>query len=189
MGGAVKENIINPPNLLTLSRILLTPIIVYTILVEQAVIALLLIGIAGITDCLDGWWAKRLNQVTTIGAYLDPIADKLLLMGAIVSLFIIDRVPLMLFLAVVFRDVIIVVGAIAYELVTRKLQMQPTLISKLTTVLQILYVAMALLHMIHPLPISLVQIITWTTFAFTCISGIHYMLLWTLKAMREQEVK
>ena len=97
------------------------PIIVYAILIEHAMAALILLIIAGLTDGLDGYWAKRFNQATKIGAYLDPIADKLMLLGMIIALFIIDQVPLYLFLAVVFRDVIIVGGAIAYELVTHRL--------------------------------------------------------------------
>lgn len=174
------------PNLLTLSRIVLTPLIVYAILREQASAALILMIIAGISDGLDGFLAKRFQQQTTIGAYLDPIADKLLLVSCIVALFLIDRVPLFLFLAVLFRDVIILLGALAYEMVTHQLKMQPTYLSKLTTTVQIIYVAIMLLHMAYPLSPLLLAVAEWLTFAVTCASGLHYMWLWSLKAMREE---
>jgi len=130
-------------------------------------------------------WAKRLNCETTIGAYLDPIADKLMLIGCIVALFIIDVAPLYLFLAVVFRDVIIIVGAIAYELVTHRLEMKPTIASKVTTTLQIIYVGVALFALLQPLPSGVLAAMTFATFLVTCFSGVQYMWLWTVKAVQD----
>jgi len=182
----VNENIINIPNLLTLSRILLTPFVVYAILLEQATLALGLMFVAGISDMLDGVIAKRFNQHTVVGSYMDPIADKLLLISVIVTLFIVDQVPLFLFLAVVFRDVIIVGGAVTYELVTRRLKMEPTFLSKATTTLQIIYVLIIMLNMAVSLPEIVLQIAVWTTFVFTFLSGVHYMVAWTLKAANEE---
>ncbi|HKJ83990.1 MAG TPA: CDP-alcohol phosphatidyltransferase family protein [Mariprofundaceae bacterium] len=175
--------IINIPNLLTLARIVLTPFIVYAIMSQAAVHALILMLIAGLTDMFDGAIAKHFNQRTVVGSYMDPIADKLMLISAIISLFMIDQTPLFLFLAVIFRDVIIVVGAVAYELVTRRLEMQPTMTSKATTAMQITYVAMALLHMAGMLPALAVTVAIWVTFLLTCISGLHYMWAWTEKAI------
>lgn len=173
---------INLPNLLTLGRILMTPFIVYSILNDFAIQALVLIIIAALTDMLDGAIAKYLNMQTVVGAYMDPIADKLMLVGSIISLFIVGKVPMFLFLAVVFRDVIIVVGAMAYELVTHQLEMRPTYISKITTVVQIIYVSTALLHAAWPLPAVLIDVAVWITFAITCVSGVQYMILWANKA-------
>jgi len=184
--GTVREGIINLPNLLTLSRIVLTPFIVYAILLGQPGLSLGLMVVAGISDMLDGAIAKRFNQFTIVGSYMDPIADKLLLIGCIVALFIVNQVPLYLFLAVIFRDVIIVGGALTYELVTHKLKMEPTFLSKATTVAQILYVLVAMFHMIYSLPLLAIQAANWATFTFTFISGIHYMIVWTLKAMRAE---
>jgi len=182
----MKENILNLPNFLTLCRIAMTPLIVYAVLRHQAWLALGMMLVAGVSDMLDGWVAKRFGQQTIVGAYMDPIADKLLLIGSIVALYLTGQVPLFLFLAVVFRDVIIVGGAIMYELVTRRLKMEPTLLSKATTVLQIVYVLVVILNMVYPLPAWLVHLSVWSTFALTCLSGIHYMIAWTLKAMREE---
>jgi len=181
------RKIINLPNFLTLARILITPFIVYSILNGFAVQALALMVIAGLTDMLDGAIAKHFHMQTVVGAYMDPIADKLMLVGSIISLFITGQVPMFLFLAVVFRDVIIIIGAMAYELVTHRLEMRPTYLSKVTTVVQIIYVSATLLHIAWPFPSILMDAAAWITFAITCMSGVQYMLLWTSKAMHEED--
>lgn len=180
------QRILNIPNILTLGRIIITPVIVYAILRDEPALALALMIAAGVTDMLDGAIARYFNQRTTVGAYLDPLADKLMLISTFVALFLINEVPLFLFLAVVFRDAIIVLGALAYEMVTHQLKMEPSMISKVTTFMQIVYVVIMLFHMAYPLDDLWVQITTWTTFAVTCISGIHYMLVWTRKAAHEE---
>lgn len=180
----MQERILNIPNALTLARILLTPFIVYAILEGQTGAALLLMGVAGLTDMLDGAIARMLNQKSTVGAFMDPLADKLMLISAMVTLFVSDLVPLFLFLAVVFRDIVIVLGAIAYELVTHRLEMRPTIASKLTTASQIALVLAVLAHETWSWPgDTLVQGLIWLTFALTCISGVHYLVSWTKKAM------
>jgi len=181
------RSILNIPNILTLARIIVTPVIVYAILSGEAVMALVLMVAAGITDMLDGAIARYFDQRTTVGAYLDPLADKLMLISMFVTLFIIGKVPLFLFLAVVFRDAIIVLGAMAYEMVTHSLKMEPSMISKVTTFMQIVYVVTMLLHMAHPLGGQWIQGVVWTTFVVTCISGLHYMLVWTRKATFEEK--
>ena len=180
------HTILNIPNILTLSRIIITPVIVYAILSDEAVTALILMVAAGITDMLDGAIARYFNQRTTVGAYLDPLADKLMLISMFVTLFIIGEVPLFLFLAVIFRDAIIVVGAIAYEMVTHSLKMEPSMVSKVTTFMQIVYVVTLLLHMASPVGGIWIGTVVWATFVVTCISGLHYMLVWTRKAVTEE---
>jgi len=188
MARSLKQNIINFPNLLTLSRILITPFLVYTILLQKPGLALTLLVIAGLTDMLDGLWAKCFQQQTDIGALLDPVADKLMLVSCIVVLFNIDQVPPFLFLAVIFRDAIIIIGAVSYEIVTHSLKMQPSLLSKATTFMQIVYIAVVLLNMVAPvMPVFMVAIL-WLTFGLTCMSGLHYMVSWTLKAMLSEDV-
>jgi cardiolipin synthase len=183
-----QDRILNIPNVLTLARIILTPFIVFAILEKQPVMALLLMGVAGLTDMLDGAIARYFNQRSTVGAFMDPLADKLMLISTIVTLYMIDQIPLFLFLAVVFRDIIIVVGAIAYEMVTHKLEMQPSMTSKITTVLQITLVLTVLAEMAWQIPGELFQqIAIWLAFAFTCISGVHYMVVWMRKAVSAEE--
>lgn len=182
----MQGRIFSIPNLLTMARILLTPFIVYAILIHQPLLALILMAIAGFTDMLDGAIARYFNQRSTVGAYLDPLADKLMLISSIVTLFYIGSLPIFLFIAVVFRDVLIVVGAVAFELVTHKLEMQPTLTSKLTTLMQILLVLVVLAGQAWPVPAQLTDSIIWITFAVTCISGVQYLVVWMRKAVTSE---
>ena len=184
----MQDRILNIPNILTLARIIITPFIVYAIIEHRPALALILMGIAGITDMLDGAIARYFNQRSTVGAFMDPLADKLMLISTIVSLYFINQMPLFLFLAVVFRDMIIMVGALAYEMVTHKLEMQPTFSSKITTFLQIILVLSILSNMAWQWPEQmLLQPIIWLTFAFTCISGLQYMVVWMRKAVTDED--
>jgi len=180
------QHLLNIPNILTLARIIMTPIIVYMVLSNQPWLALALMVIAGITDMLDGAIARYFNMRTTVGAYLDPLADKIMLISLFVTLFIVGQVPLFVFLAIIFRDLIIILGAITYEIVTRQLTMQPSLISKATTFIQIIYVALLLLNMAIVIPVILLQITLWLTFSLTCASGLHYLISWTSKASKQE---
>lgn len=182
------DRILNIPNILTLARIVITPFIVYAILEHQAVMALILMGIAGLTDLLDGAIARYLDQRSTVGAFMDPLADKLMLISTIVTLYVMEQIPLFLFLAVIFRDLVIMVGAIAYEMVTHKLEMQPTMPSKITTFLQIMLVLTILTQMAWEVPgEGFSQLMIWSTFAFTCISGVQYMVVWMRKAVTAED--
>lgn len=184
----MQDRILNIPNILTLARIITTPFIVYAIIELQPVLALILMAAAGITDMLDGAIARYFNQRSTVGAFMDPLADKLMLISTIVSLYFINQMPLFLFLAVIFRDLIIMVGALAYEVVTHKLEMQPTYTSKITTFLQIMLVLVTLANLAWQWPGEMpLQIITWLTFAFTCISGVQYMVVWMRKAVTAED--
>jgi cardiolipin synthase len=172
---------------MTLARILMTPVIAFLILEKNIMPALGLMFLAGITDMLDGLIARYYNMRTTVGSYLDPLADKLMLITVFVSLFIVDQVPLHLFLAVVFRDAVIVIGAMAYELMTHSLKMEPTYISKATTTAQIIYVLVVLISMVTALDAAWLNAMAWVTFALTCASGIHYLISWTQKAIRNEQ--
>jgi len=184
----VQDRILNIPNMLTLARIMITPFIVYAIIEHQPVLALILMGAAGITDMLDGAIARYFDQRSTVGAFMDPLADKLMLISTIVSLYLIEQVPTFLFLAVVFRDMIILVGALAYEMVTHKLEMQPTIASKITTFLQIMLVLTVLSDLAWKLPgEAVLQFQIWLTFAFTCLSGVQYMIVWMRKAVTAED--
>ncbi|MDX8395919.1 MAG: CDP-alcohol phosphatidyltransferase family protein [Mariprofundaceae bacterium] len=179
--------VLNIPNVLTLIRMILTPVIVYAIFTDKAWIALGLMVFAAITDMLDGAIARYFNQRTKVGAYLDPLADKVMLITLILTLIVTNQVPLFLFLAVVLRDIVIVSGAWFYELATHDLKIEPSLASKTTTGMQMMYVAMVLVHMAYPLPMLWLEIATWLTFIVTCVSGVHYMVAWARKASHQEE--
>ncbi len=179
--------LLNIPNILTLARIVMTPVIAYALLKDEVQLALLLLLLAGLSDMLDGLIARFFNQRTIVGAYLDPLADKLMLLTIMVTLFYLGAVPLFLFLAVAFRDALIVLGAISYELVTHNLKMEPSLVSKATTAMQIVCLLVLIFNMGWALSPWLVSLCVWAAFALTVISGLHYLVVWTRKAVTATE--
>ena len=125
------------PNLLTLLRIAVCPVLVL-LLHDRAYAAALLIFIAaGITDGLDGYIAKRFNCISGFGAILDPIADKLLIASAYIMLAILENIPFWLLIAVMFRDLVIIAGYLILVEMGDEIPMQPTYLSKFNTCLQI----------------------------------------------------
>ncbi len=182
----MSTNVLNIPNSLTLLRMLLTPIIVYMLLDQRYQTAVLLMLIAGLTDMADGAIAKYCNQQTRIGAYLDPMADKLMIVSLSICLYYIEQMPLFVFLAMFFRDMIIVLGAIAYEMMTGKLQMQPTSLSKWTIAVQVVYIVVLMMDLLSTAFTAYLMPLAYLVFAMTCVSGLHYMVVWTQKAMSDE---
>ncbi len=125
------------PNLITIGRILLVPVTVWLIINHQYLLALLAFLAAGISDGVDGYIARRFNQRSELGAYLDPIADKALLVSIYVSLAILEVLPTWLAIIVVTRDVLIVGAVVLAWVMGRPLDMKPLWISKVNTVAQI----------------------------------------------------
>jgi cardiolipin synthase len=130
------------PNLITLARILLVPVLVWAIASDQIRIAFGLFLAAGVSDAVDGYLAKRFGMATALGAYLDPLADKAMLVSIYVALALIGEIPLWLVILVVSRDIMIVSAVILSWLVDKPVQLKPHPVSKLNTVAQI---ALALL--------------------------------------------
>ncbi|MFG1300688.1 CDP-alcohol phosphatidyltransferase family protein [Xanthobacter sp. V3C-3] len=132
------------PNILTLLRILLVPAVVWAIASGEYALAFWLFLAAGVSDALDGFIAKRFNMQTELGAYLDPVADKALLVSIYVSLAVAEMIPRWVAIAVVSRDVMIV-GAVVLSLVMAKpVTISPLLISKVNTAVQIAFAAFVL---------------------------------------------
>ena len=146
---------LNLPNTLTLIRILTIPIFLECLAYHLYWQALVVFAIGGLTDFFDGLAARWLNQQTALGAYLDPVADKLLVISSFIMLGLIDGLPMWLTVVVVVRDALIVVGYGAiYVLVEEKLAVRPSLIGKWSTTLQLFTLAVALvtLHDANLLP-------------------------------------
>ena len=177
----------NLANALTLSRLILVPVLVYLLHERAYPWALAAFLVAGVTDALDGYVAKHWNQVTRLGATLDPIADKGLVVAAYVSLAWLGWIPFWLVLVVVSRDVIIVTGAALYHYLTGALEMAPTWLSKANTALQLGYVAATLLdaalgaHWQRP-EWGLAVLVGVVTVA----SGLQYVVVWLGKALRHE---
>jgi cardiolipin synthase len=125
------------PNLITLARILLVPIVIWAITSGEMRIAFLLFFAAGASDAVDGFLAKRFGMATELGAYLDPLADKAMIVSIYVALGIADAIPHWLVILVVSRDVMIVGAVILSWLVDKPVALKPLLVSKLNTVAQI----------------------------------------------------
>lgn len=132
------------PNALTLLRFCLIPLTVVLIQEREFQIAFLVFVLAGLTDAVDGFIARRFNQQSELGAYLDPLADKMLIAASFVALFAVQAMPYWLVVLVIFRDVMIV-GAVAIAwLLNNPIPIEPLLISKCNTAAQISAVAFTL---------------------------------------------
>jgi cardiolipin synthase len=136
-GGVEPGRRLSIPNLITLARILLVPIVVWAITAGEMRIAFILFLAAGISDAVDGFLAKRFGMATDLGAYLDPLADKAMLVSIYVALGIAQAIPRWLVILVVSRDIMIVSAVILSWLVDKPVKLKPLLVSKLNTVAQI----------------------------------------------------
>jgi cardiolipin synthase len=165
------------PNLLTVIRILLTPLFVIFLIRDHFGSALLVFFAAGVSDGLDGLIARYFNQRTTLGAILDPIADKMLLAAAYVSLGVLAVIPGWLTVMVITRDVVILLGVAIFSFMKIDFEVKPTIISKITTVLQVVTVCLALLRFDRSGIAELQLLFYWVTAAFTILSGLHYIFL------------
>lgn len=132
------------PNLITLARIVLVPVVVWTIAANEIYIAFLLFMLAAISDAVDGFLAKRFGMTTEIGAYLDPLADKVMIVSIYATLGIVGIIPLWIVILVVSRDVMIVGGVMLSWLVGRPVAIKPHIVSKLNTAAQILFACLVL---------------------------------------------
>lgn len=133
------------PNLLTALRILLAPLCAWLVLNDNYFAALLVFAVAGGSDALDGWLARRFGLVSRFGEYLDPAADKLLTLASFLTLTFIGAAPLWLTIVVIARDVAIVLGVGLARLFSLPVKMEPLAVGKACTVVQVGYVALVLL--------------------------------------------
>ena len=168
---------INVPNILTLGRLLLTPLFVIFMLRDQMIPALAVFSLAAISDGLDGFIARWFNQRTVLGAYLDPIADKVLLVSAFVCLAILGIIPEWLAVIVLSRDILIVLGIAVLTLTEKPYRIRPSLVSKCTTAIQLILVFVVLLAPGFPGARVVQTPLLWLTAALTMISGFHYLYI------------
>jgi len=139
--------------------------------------ALLVFSVAAISDGLDGLMAKYFNQYTVLGAYLDPIADKLLLVSAFVSLAVLKIIPSWLTVIVISRDIMIVTGISIFAITDIHIEMKPSLVSKCTTVAQLFTIFLTLLHPQIPSIHMIKSSLFWITAGLTITSGLHYIYI------------
>ena len=167
----------NIPNLLTLLRVLLIPLLVIFLMEGRKDYALMVFMAAAVSDGLDGFIARVFRQKTQFGAYIDPIADKLLIGTSYVTLAILDVMPGWMAVLVVSRDVIILVGIAILLLNDRDISISPVIDSKLTTLLQLLLVIYFLGYETLPFPAQLKNYLLFFTAGMTLFSWFHYIVL------------
>lgn len=169
----------NLANSITLLRIFLVPVVVWAIAAHEMWIACIGFVLAGISDGVDGFIARHFNQRTELGAYLDPIADKALLVSIYVTLGFIGHIPRWLVILVVFRDLLIVGGVVLSWLLDRPIAIAPLIVSKANTAAQIVFAALVLaslgfgfdLGMLRPLGLMMVA-------TLTSLSALAYLAAW-----------
>lgn len=172
------------PNAITIMRIVLVLPVVLALLSEHYSIALLLFAIAGASDGVDGFIAKHYGCTSRLGSILDPIADKLLLVSTYLSLAWLGLLPVWLVVIVLLRDLLIVVGGVAYHRYIGEYEMEPSPVSKLNTASQILLGFLVVLSMsLWPLSEALIDGVIYFVLVTTLLSGADYVWIWGRRAM------
>lgn len=173
------------PNAICVMRMLLIVPILWALQTGEYELTLVLFAIAGFSDGLDGFLAKRFGWRSELGGLLDPLADKMLLVSVFLTITLLDLVPVWLTSFVIGRDVLIVAGAIAYSAFVGPVQGRPTAVSKLNTLLQLLFVLVAVAHAAYAWPADGVVIVLGAAvFVTTVVSGIDYIWKWGLRAQQ-----
>jgi cardiolipin synthase len=171
------------PNAICIARMMLIAPVVMTLLAREYTLALALLLVAGGSDALDGYLAKTFGWRTRLGSLLDPAADKLLLTCVFLSLTYLGLVPVGLTVIVIARDVVIVFGALAYQLLVDTLKGEPTAISKLNTACQLCFLFFTIMHAAYEWPPRISLLLLGACVVFTSItSGLNYVLTWSKRA-------
>ena len=171
------------PNIICVFRILLVWPVAVTLAHHEYLTALALFIVAGASDGVDGYLAKRFNWTSELGKLLDPMADKLLLVTVFVESAWMGLVPWWLTAAVVARDVSIALGALAYKVLIGALRGRPLVSSKINTLMQLLYPVAMLVHAALDVPPQgVLDALAIVVFVTTVISGLNYMALFTRRA-------
>ncbi len=166
------------PNFITTIRIILAPVFVIYLINDRFLPALIVFLMCAVSDGLDGMLARVLNQRSKLGAYLDPIADKLLLVAAFVTLSVRGHLPAWLTVLVFSRDIMILLGVIVLSLNRMEFIVKPSPVSKVTTWLQFITIVAVLSQGYLPHFAKFYSYIFYLTALLTISSGLHYMYYW-----------
>ena len=177
----------NIPNIITVFRFLLVTPVVWAMLNDRFGLALLLFGVAGASDAIDGYLAKRNNWTSRMGAIMDPLADKLLLVCTYVTLGWLGLIPVWLVALVILRDLVILTGALVYHYTIESVTMEPSMVSKLNTVAQIfLVLAVMFSQGVQELPAVWIDVLLYSVLITTVWSGIGYVWTWSRRAINRR---
>ena len=170
------------PNIITCIRIIIVPIFIVFLFERKLTYGFIVFAIAGISDAIDGFIARIFNARSDLGAYLDPLADKLLLISAFIMLAVLKLAPMWLVIIVVSRDMLIMAGFLSLIAKHRScFIIKPLISSKITTFLQIITVGTVLVQDIFPYIYFLKYPVFISSACFTVISGILYIKFWINK--------
>jgi len=175
------------PNLITVIRIILVAPIIWFLTQHEFTTALILFAVAGASDALDGFLARRFHWQSWLGSVLDPLADKLLQVSSYIALAWMGYIPLWLVVTIVLRDLVIILGAFIYHHRITAFEAEPSLMSKFNTFAQIVLILMVVLHVgLYALPELLLQGMIYLVFFTTLYSGIDYVYRWAHRAVKHQ---
>ena len=163
-------------NWFTTLRILLIPVFVTLLVYRHPTEALLVFCLASLTDMLDGYIARRQGSQTRLGAFLDPVADKLLLTSAFVTLTYLKVIPFWIAAVVVSRDLVLSVGVLVIHVAGGTVHPSPSIVGKLSTVFQMATVLAAMISFYFARLPALPKLLAWTTAALTVTSGLQYIV-------------
>ena len=167
------------PNIISVLRLLAVPLMVWLIVSERMSAAFWLFVAAGISDGVDGFIAKKFHAESQLGSYLDPIADKVMLVCIYITLGVADELSSWLVILVVFRDALIVGGALLSQLLDHTIRVRPLFVSKVNTVAQIILAAVVLAELGAVVPgFPLIGGLEWIVATTTALSGALYLIQW-----------
>jgi cardiolipin synthase (CMP-forming) len=172
------------PNIISLLRLIAVMPVVWLLLEHQYGWALALFAVAGISDGVDGFLAKHYGWQSRLGGILDPLADKTLLVACFLVLGSLGLIPVWLVVAVIFRDLVIIGGAVTYHFGVEELKAAPLLSSKLNTLVQLVLVVATITNA-GPLamPGWVTAVLVWACLGTVVLSGIQYVWIWSRKAI------
>jgi cardiolipin synthase len=167
------------PNLISLLRLVLVPVVISMIVTDRWVGAFLIFLLAGVSDAVDGWLANRFNLRTELGAYLDPLADKMLITSIYIAMAVSDTVPATIAILIVFRDLMIIAAFLVSWILGKPVKVRPLFISKTNTMAQIAFAALVLGAKAFGLRLDLwFDAGLWIVAALTLASAAAYLWQW-----------
>jgi cardiolipin synthase (CMP-forming) len=173
------------PNALSVLRLLMAVPIALLVVYDESVLAMTLFITAGATDGIDGWLAKRYHWQSQLGGWLDPLADKALVLSVCIALTAHGDLPYWLLGLIAIRDLVIVSGAVAFHFNYAPLHAAPTIVGKITTAALLLLVVLLLWGNVKPqVPAWLIETLILSCAGLLLVSGVDYVRRWSIKARR-----
>lgn len=175
----ISSSTVSVPNLITLGRAMLVPVVFWLVLTHQTKAAFFLFVLAGVSDAVDGFLAKRFGWQTVLGAYLDPLADKLLIVSIFVAMGVLGELPSWIVITVVSRDILIVLAVVLSWLMGHPVHIKPSVLSKANTTAQLVLAAIVLADEGFNLDLDKLRLVlVWVTAALTLGSLAQYLQAW-----------